>query len=174
MSAAALAGMRERHTPYPVRGRLRKLLRDCTGSNLVEAALLTPLLVLLTLAVVDFGGLFYCYLALEHGVSEASRYGITGNVANDPGGSPMTREASIRAAMRSATPLTLDDGAFSFSHMAPGASGWSGGSGGPGDIDKVTVTYNWTLMTPLLRMAFTGGQITLRAESAMKNETRFQ
>ena len=58
--------------------------------------------------------------------------------------------------------------------MAPGGSSWSGGTGGPGDIDKVTVTYNWTLMTPLLRMAFTGGQIQLRAESAMKNETRFQ
>jgi Flp pilus assembly protein TadG len=166
--------MRERHTPHPVRDRLRRLLRDGTGSNLVEAALLTPLLVLLTLAVVDFGGLFYCYLALEHAVSEASRYGITGNLMNDPSGAAMTRQASIMAATRNATPLTLSDGAFSFSHMAPGGSSWSGGTGGPGDIDKVTVTYNWTLMTPLLRMAFTGGQITLRAESAMKNETRFQ
>jgi len=166
--------MRERHTPHPVRERLRRLLRDGTGSNLVEAALLTPLLVLLTLAVVDFGGLFYCYLALEHGVSEASRYGITGNLMTDPGGSAMTREASIRAAMRNATPLTLDDSAFNFSFKSPGSSSWSGGSGGPGDITKVTVTYNWTLMTPLLRMAFTGGQIALHAESAMKNEARFQ
>ncbi|HEY7169798.1 MAG TPA: TadE/TadG family type IV pilus assembly protein [Vicinamibacterales bacterium] len=149
-------------------------MRDRTGSNLVEAALLTPLLVLLTLAVVDFGGLFYCYLALEHAVSEASRYGITGNVMNDPSGTAMTRQASIIAAARNATPLTLADGAFSFSHMTPGASSWTGGTGVSGDIDKVTVTYNWTLMTPLLRMAFTGGQITLRAESAMKNETRFQ
>jgi len=166
--------MRERHTPRAVRRLLQRLLGDSAGSNLVEAALLTPLLVLLTLAVVDFGGLFYCYLALEHSVSEASRYGITGNVMNDPSGSAMTRQASIMAAARNATPLTLADGNFSFSHMAPGSSSWSGGTGGPGDIDKVTVTYNWTLMTPLLRMAFTGGQITLRAESAMKNETRFQ
>jgi hypothetical protein len=153
---------------------LRRVLRGSAGSNLVEAALLTPLLVLLTLAVVDFGGLFYCYLALEHGVSEASRYGITGNVMNDPTGAAMTRQASIMAAMRNATPLTIADGQFSFSHMSPGSSSWSGGTGGPGDIDKVTVSYTWTLMTPLLRSAFTGGQITLTAESAMKNEARFQ
>src|SRR2546423_4985923 len=114
--------MREGHTPNPIRGRLRRLLRERTGSNLVEAALLTPLLVLLTLAVVDFGGLFYCYLALEHAVSEASRYGITGNVMNDPTGAAMTRQSSIMAATRNATPLTLADGAVRFSHMAPGRS----------------------------------------------------
>src|SRR4051794_36863320 len=164
--------MRERQTPCAVRRLLQRVLSDSTGSNLVEAAIITPLLVFLTLAVVDFGGLFYAYLALEHGVSEASRYGITGNVMSDPSGTPMSREASIRAAMRAATPLTLDDGAFNFSHKAPGASSWSGGSGTAGDIDKVSVTYNWTIMTPLLRLAFSGGQITLRVDSAMKNETR--
>src|SRR3954463_16591729 len=166
--------MRERQTPCPVPGILRRVLRDCTGSNLVEAALITPLLVLLTLAIVDFGSMFYVYLALEHGVSEASRFAITGNVLTDPSGAAMTREASIKAAMRNATPLTITDGQFTFSHKAPGGGGWSGGTGGPGDIDKVTVTYTWSMMTPLLRMAFTGGQITLQVDSAMKNEARFQ
>ena len=81
---------------------LRRVLRDCTGSNLVEAALITPLLVLLTLAIVDFGSMFYVYLALEHGVSEASRFAITGNVLNDPSGAAMSREASIKAAISTA------------------------------------------------------------------------
>jgi Flp pilus assembly protein TadG len=166
--------MRERQTPCSVPGILRRVLRDCTGSNLVEAALITPLLVLLTLAIVDFGSMFYVYLALEHGVSEASRFGITGNVLTDPSGAAMSREASIKAAMRNATPLTIDDSQFTFSHKAPGSGSWSGGSGGPGDIDKVTVTYTWSMMTPLLRMCFTGGQITLQVDSAMKNEARFQ
>src|SRR5205085_11437935 len=58
--------------------------RDSRGSNLVEAALVTPLLLLLTFAIADFGGLFYAYLALENGVSQATRYGVTGQTLDDP------------------------------------------------------------------------------------------
>ena len=142
-------------------------LRSARGSTLIEAALITPLLLLLTFSVVDFGALLYVYLSLESGVSQATRFAIT-NTAT-PG---MTREQSIMAAMRTATPtLTLPDSAFSFSFMPPGASTWTtGAAGGPGDIGKVTVNYTWTIMTPLIRPFFTGGQVNVRVESAMKNE----
>ena len=76
--------------------------------------------------------------------------------------------------MRNATPLTIADGAVHVQPHGAGRRRVGGGTGGPGDIDKVTVTYTWTMMTPLLRMAFTGGQITLQVDSAMKNEARFQ
>jgi hypothetical protein len=83
----------------------------------------------------------------------------------------LTREESIMAAMRVATPtLTIEDDMFAFSHMQPGANVWVGGAGGANDIDKVTVNYSWTLMTPLVRSFFPGGKITLIVESAMKNE----
>jgi Flp pilus assembly protein TadG len=148
---------------------------DATGSTIVEAALITPLLVVLTLSIVDFAGIFYVHLALENGVSEATRYGITGQVMTDPSGSAMSREDSIKTAMREATPtLTLGDGAFSFSHKSPGAGGWIAGAGGPNDIDKVTVNYTWQLMTPILWPFFPNHEIALQVESAMKNEGRFQ
>ena len=51
----------------------RRLL-DQRGTNLVEAALVIPLLLLVTLAIVDFASLFYVRLALENGVSQATRY----------------------------------------------------------------------------------------------------
>ena len=35
-------------------------LRDTAGTSIVEAAIITPLLLLLTLSIVDFGALFYC------------------------------------------------------------------------------------------------------------------
>jgi Flp pilus assembly protein TadG len=144
-------------------------LRTEKGTSLVEAALITPLLLLLTFAIVDFASLFYIYLALENGVSQASRYGVTGNQV-----AGMTREQSIRTAMRQATPtLTIADGAFSFSHLRPGQGTWDAGVGGPSDIDKVTVNYNWPLLTPLVRPFFANGQINLVVESAMKNEARF-
>jgi Flp pilus assembly protein TadG len=142
-------------------------LRSARGSTLIEAAVITPLLLLLTFSIVDFGALLYVYLSLESGVSQATRFAIT-NTAT-PG---LTREQSIMAAMRTATPtLTLQDSAFSFSFMAPNTSTWvSGAAGGPGDIGRVTVNYTWSIMTPLIRPFFPGGQVNVRVESAMKNE----
>src|SRR5262249_24601301 len=157
--------------------RLRRLLRDTTGVNMIEAAIITPLLLLLTFSVVDFASIFYVYLTLENGVSQATRFAITGQTLADPS-NPATqlhRLNSPKLAMRRATPtLTIPDGAFAFSHMAPGATSWTGGVGGPGDVEKVTINYTWNVMTPLLRPFFTNGRITFTVDSAMKNEGRFQ
>jgi Flp pilus assembly protein TadG len=156
--------------------RILKLRRlgDSKGANLVEAAIITPLLLLLTFSVVDFSAMFYCYLALEHGVSQATRFAITGQQMSS-GGSPMGREASIKAAMRQATPtLTIPDSAFSFSFMPANGSTWSSGLGGANDVGRVTVNYSWTFMTPLMRPFFPNGQLNLRVQSTMKNEALFQ
>jgi hypothetical protein len=155
--------------------RIRNIRRlsDSKGANLVEAAIITPLLLLLTLAIVDFSAMFYGYLALEHGVSQATRLAITGQTLTGAGG-PMNRQESIKYRMRESTPtLTIPDSAFTFNFMAPGAAGWSGGLGGPGDIGRVTVNYPWQFMTPLVRPFFAGGQVNLRVESTMKNEAVF-
>jgi hypothetical protein len=157
--------------------RVARRLRDPDGTSLVEAAIVTPLLLLLTFSIVDFGSLFYVYLALENGVSQATRYGVTGNLMDDPlhPGTPLSRVDSIEAAMRQATPtLTIPGSAFTFSHMPAGGSTWQGGTGGPGDVEKLSVAYTWTFVNPLLWPFFPGGQITLNAQSAMKNESRFQ
>jgi Flp pilus assembly protein TadG len=150
--------------------RVVRRLRDSRGATLIEAAIMTPLLLLLTFSIVDFACLFYVYLALENGASQATRYAVTGNLQ-----AGMTREQSIKAAMRQATPtLTLDDNMFSFSFLPPGGAVWQPGTGGENDIGKVTINYQWNLMTPLIRPFFTGGQINIRVESAMKNERKFQ
>ena len=160
-----------------MRKHLRALRRDPSGTNMVEAAIITPLLLLLTFGIVDFATLFYTYLALENGVSQATRFAVTGNQAPDPNnpGQLLSRGDSIISAMRDATPtLTIPTNAFTFSHMPQGSGSWAGGTGGPGDVEKVAVDYTWTLMTPLMRPFFANGQIQLHVESAMKNEGRFQ
>ncbi len=147
--------------------RLRSRLKDSRGANLVEAAFMTPLLLLLTFSMVDFASLFYVYLALQNGVTQASRYGVTGTTMGS-----FTREESIKSAMRQATPtLTIADAEFQFQFLPPGTSVWQTGSGGPNDIVKVTVNHTWTLMTPVVSQFFTGGQINMKVESAMKNES---
>lgn len=150
--------------------RLLSRLRGSRGATLVEAAFVTPLLLLLTFAIVDFAAIFYAYLALENGVSQASRFAVTGSLVGT-----LSREDSIRSAMRTATPtLTIDDAAFTFSHRPPGSATWLGGTGGPSDIEKVTVNYRWEIWTPIMRPFFDDGALTMRVESAMKNEGRFE
>jgi Flp pilus assembly pilin Flp len=156
--------------------RLARVGRDTSGATLIEAAIILPLIALLTFSVMDFAAVFYVYLALENGVSAATRYAVTGNNADDPAnpGNPLGRAASIELAMREATPtLTLPDSAFTFSHMSPGGAAWIGGVGGPNDLEKVAVNYTWNIMTPLMQPFFPGGQVNLHVESAMKNEGRF-
>lgn len=163
-----------------VRRSLRRscgLFRTEAGTTLIEAALITPLLLLLIFAIVDFASMFFVYLALENGVAQATRFAVTGNTLEDPAesGTALSREASIRLAMRNATPsLTLADGAFTFSHLPAGATTWVGGAGGPSDVEKVTVRYTWDVMTPLMATFFDDGRIEFVVESAMKNEGRFE
>jgi hypothetical protein len=149
----------------------RVIRRSCRseGTSMIEAAIITPLLLVVTFAIVDFAALLYVHLALANGVTLATRYGVPGNVM--PG---QSREGSIRMAMRQNTPtLTLDDSAFTFSHMAPSGGGWMSGTGGPSDIEKLTVQYTYHLMTPFLKPLFPNGEITFTVESAMKNEGLF-
>ncbi len=150
-------------------GRLLSRLRASEGTNVIEAAILTPLLLVVTFAIMDFAVLLYVHLALANGVSQATRYGVTGTTM---GG--LSREGSMMAAMRDNTPtLTLDDAAFSFSHMGPTGGAWVAGAGGPDDIEKLRVDYTYHLMTPFLRPLFPNGEINFRVESAMKNEGLF-
>ena len=166
----------ERRMTPRVSHRISRLFRSARGNSLVEAAIITPLLLLLTFSIVDFASIFYVYLALENGASQATRYAITGNLMDDPlnPGNPLSREESIKVAMRDATPtLTLYDSAFTFAHLPLGGGSWVGGVGGPNEIEKVTIRYTWNIMTPLLRPFFPSGQINLTVDSAMKNEGRF-
>jgi hypothetical protein len=157
--------------------RVVKRLANAEGATLLEAALITPLFLLLTFSVVDFGGLFYAYLALENGVSLASRYGVTGRQLDDPAnpGTPLNHQETLKLAMRQGTPtLTIPDSAFSFAHRSVGGGVWLAGSGSPGDLERVSVDYVWQFYTPLVGAFFTNGQINLRVDSAMKNEASFQ
>jgi len=145
---------------------------DCSsarGANLVEVAVILSLLLSLTFAVIDFGTVLYVYLALENGVSQATRYAVTGQQMSDPNNpqQKLPRDESIRRAMRQATPtLPIQDTDFSFYNVSKGVAG----TGGPNDVVRVTVNYNWNAFTPLLRPFFNNGQITLRVSSTMKNE----
>ena len=150
--------------------RFARRLRDADGQSMMEAAIITPLVLLLTIGVFEFGAVFYVFLSLQNGVSQATRYAITGNVA---GGA--SRVDSIKLAMRSSTPtIAIPDSAFSFSHLPAGGTAFVGGVGAPGEVEKVTINYTWRFFTPLMRPFFPSGGLTMSVDSTMKNEPKFQ
>jgi hypothetical protein len=156
---------------------LKRFIRDCGGQNLLEGAIVTPLLLVLTFGIVDFATMFYVYVSMESGVSQATRFAVTGATMDDPDnpGTPLNREGTIKAKMQEAVPsLDIDEMTFTFTHMPPGATAWTGGAGGPGDIGRVQVEYSWEAMTPILRPLLTNGHMTVRVESAMKNEALWE
>ena len=149
--------------------RFSKKWKSSKGANLVETAMIIPLLLLLTFAIIDFSTVLYVYLTLENGVSQATRYAVTGQQMNDPMnmGQKLSREQSVKEAMRAATPtLSISDSCFQFYNLTKGTSG----AGGPSDVIRVTVNYDWTAFTPLIRPIF-NGQIRLTVQSTMKNES---
>src|SRR5881392_46428 len=114
--------------------------------------------------------LFYAYLTLENGVTEATRFAVTGQQETDPSNptSPFSREDSIKHIMRNSTPgLTIADSEFAFYDVTHRRSG----TGGPSDVIQVTVTHPWQLISPMLwPFVGNGGVISLRVSATMKNE----
>jgi hypothetical protein len=156
---------------------LKKFIRDCRGNSMLEAAMVTPLLLWLTLGIVDFATLFHVYVSMESGISQATRYAVTGATKEDPDnpGIQMGREGTIKAVMKEASPtLDVDAMTFSFTHMSPGGTSWASGAGGPGDIGRVTVEYSWEPITPILDHFLDNGMMTMKVESAMKIEPKWE
>ena len=125
------------------------------------------ILVPVTFTVLDFAGILYAFLAMQNGVTQATRFAITGNSATDSSGTTLSRDQSIKQAMRTSTPgFRLDDDAFSFYNLTKSTSG----TGGPNDLIRVTVNYDWQLLTPFLRPFFPSGRVTVAVASTMRNE----
>jgi Flp pilus assembly protein TadG len=132
------------------------------GAALAEVGIIISLLVVVTFSILDFSGLFWTFLAFQNGVSQATRFAVTGNTM-----SGLTRDQSIRQAMRNSTPgFTINDGDFTFYNVSKNIAG----TGGPTDIIRVTVAHDWQLWTPGMRTFFNNGIVTLRVSATMKNE----
>jgi TadE-like protein len=144
--------------------------RGVRGQALLETAIGIVLLLLVSFSVADAALLFFAYLTLQNGVTEATRYSVTGQQADNPDtpASKLSREESLKLVMRAATPgLTIDDGEFSFYDVTQNATG----TGGPKDVIRVTVTHPWQLASPVLwPLVGNGGVVNLRVSATMKNE----
>ena len=143
-----------------------------TGQALLEGAFVLLTLLLLTFAMVDFAIVFYVYQSLENSISQASRFAVTGQ--RKQGIDPITgqqvtldRAASIKKAMQEATTLDLSTARYTFTNIS---NPTGDPTGSPGDIIKVAVSYDWPIITPLIRPMFSNGKVRLTVSAAVKNE----
>jgi Flp pilus assembly protein TadG len=143
---------------------VRRHERHEHGAAAVEFALIAPLLFMLVFAIIDFGFGIHAWDATHNAAREGARFGAV---------NPST--AQIEARVRRAADF-LDQSVMSVSvRCAPeGSSSFgvcgSGSSWLEGDVVRVTVSYQYSYMTPLPSMVGLGSTLLVRNVS----EARFE
>ncbi len=127
------------------------------GQSLVEFALVIPILLLLSVILVDFGRVVYYSSAIHNAAREGVRYGIVHNEESTdwPG--------MKQAAMNSAIGLGLTTAQIT-------SYGWGPNEPNGNHTVQMTITYTFSPATPLLSNFLSGGMITLVGDAKMRTE----
>ena len=139
------------------------------GSAAIEVSVLGPALVLIMLAIFEYGLFLFCSANLEAAVRDASRFGTTGSEA-----SGMTREERILQIVEERTLGMLDPANATVrttvypSFAAIAAGGGTAGAGTAGDVVLYEIEYVWNSVTPLIDPLLDG--VVLTTSVAMRNE----
>ncbi len=147
--------------------------RDAWGQALVEFALVVPVMLVLMLLAVDFGRLFFTYVAVNNAAREGTYYAA--RHASDAHYDQIVFEAAVaRAAINEANaqgqggegPITVSaptcfDPATRTAMACDTAAGFATGSG---NHVSVEVSQPFTFLTPIVGEIF-GGQLTLSASA---------
>lgn len=139
--------------------------RRSRGQSLIEFALVTPLLLLIFSAAVDFGRAFYGFVALENAVKEGALYGARNPLCTDVGPECPEKKTVI---WRIENEAPDDTTAWVVAECRPA------GSATPyadprdckaGDTYIVSAEYAFSMITPLLDNVI-GGEMTLYSEAS--------
>jgi hypothetical protein len=142
------------------------------GSVVVETALGSVLFFALLFGIFDFGHVFYCESTLKYAVSQAARFGTTGNTLpnEDNPGTQLSREDSILTVIRDLTGFQdLDPSDITVSAVTSGGAQVAG-AGGPGDLVTVRAAYGVSLISPYLSRVFSDGVYRFEIVTTFKNE----
>jgi hypothetical protein len=142
------------------------------GASVVEFALILPLLLLLLMAIVELGVLFWVNMTMQHAVREGARYAITGRKDLDPNENEEERLRSnaILEKIRVSSLGLYDSVVIEPVTITDPAGTELTGFGGPGQIVVINLDCSWPLLTPLVRPFFDEGTYNFKVSSAMRNE----
>ncbi|MCH4890437.1 pilus assembly protein [Acidaminobacter sp. JC074] len=119
------------------------------GQSLVEFALLIPILILILMAIIEFGFMFNTYITVSNASREGARLGSVG-----------ATNAEISQRVLEAAP-NLDADRISIS-ISPG-------NRNSGDMINVTIEYDYEIITPIMS-SFLSPLIDLEAQTVMRVE----
>ncbi|MGD8318834.1 MAG: pilus assembly protein [Gemmatimonadota bacterium] len=140
-----------------VRRRRRSWHRDRSGQAMVEFALVTPLLLILILAVVDFSRAWYAHQVITNTAREALRAAVVDNPA-------YTQEAMKAQINDQLKVASLDPSRAGISF-----DGWRSGTGNPATIE-LTYRFDFDILGPLMEWAAGDRTVTLHSRFIMRNE----
>jgi Flp pilus assembly protein TadG len=152
------------HLPK-IRGRDRS-----RGQSVVEFALVLPILLLLLAATVDFGRLFYAYVAVQNAAKEGALYGARSPLCDDATNVNCPNPNNVAWHVTNEASNLKDSNGVSLLSSTVACRDTAGTLVAPinncldGYTYQVTVTSPFRLITPLLSTII-GQNITLRAEA---------
>jgi Flp pilus assembly protein TadG len=155
--------------------------RSQRGANLVEAALVLPLLILLTFGIIELGHAYSVYQTITNGAREGARY----SVAPAPGTSTLPADTDVKAhvcnylqagAVSCATAATAH-ATVSVCQSCPAATGGlcSNACNSSVTIDPtlagVPITYTQVDISVPYSFLVLPGSVTIHSQAVMRNET---
>ena len=151
--------------PRPKRTLRARGGRGTAGQALVEFALVVPMALLLFVGILEMSHYYFARMTLRHSVLEATRFAITGSQVEDPeSGDTLSRGESIVHILQAASPTMAIDMESLVIEPPNG--------GGPGEIVRISATYQYGFSLPLIGKFFPEG-LDFTVSTAMKNEPYF-
>lgn len=150
-----------------------------SGATIVEMAIITPVFLLVLLALIEFGLMFFVTLTMQYAVREGARYAITGQNNLDPNTANQQRYAAVIQKIRSNSMGFYDqlgkDG-VSGPVISVNGTAYSTGTygntmfGTGGSIVVLKLDCYWKVTTPLVSVFFTDGKYHFAVAATMRNE----
>lgn len=161
--------------------RISKCCRNDSGISAVEVGLTLLPFLLVVFGVMEFGWYFLQTHTMNTAISEGIRIGTTGAVLEDPPGTTLSREASIRKAIKDKAEgvMVIADADITLFEVTD--ANWTdptdpavlaAGDGGAGAFMRVRVTHDHQFFTHFVGGFFGGGtgSVTLTSEGTYRNE----
>jgi Flp pilus assembly protein TadG len=130
-----------------------RFVRDTRGQSLVETALVLPLLLILVLGIADLGRLGYYSIAVSQATRNAAAYAAVNPSVPIP-------ELQTRLQSRVCDELRLGTGCVQLPTISRLLD------------TKVSVTYQFTLITGVIAQRFGAGSIPLTAQATFPGYTQ--
>ena len=149
------------------------LVRDDSGQSLIEVALSLMLLLIFSMAAMDFGHLFATKLTLQNAVRQAGRYAITGQCITGLNGTcSVTRYNSVVQTLQNTSIGYLNSSNTTDVSITctNGGGGCPNSAGGPGDMVTISVSYPYRFLSPLLAAFFPNRSYTVTVGASFTNE----